>query len=321
MQFGISTLSRGLMTNRAAYMAVAQAAERAGFAFMSVNDHIIVPAKLGSAYPYTQGGVWSASEHGHCFDQLAAIAFLAGCTTHLKLLTSVMVVPHRPVIQTAKMLATIDVLSKGRLILGVGAGWMEEEFKLLGAPFADRGAATDEYLEAFKQLWTADRPSYSGKHVTFDNLIFAPRPIQPGGPPIWVGGESAAALKRTVKLGTGWYPGNNNQQSPMDTPARLKSGIARLHKVANEAGRDPKSIDIGLIVQSPFDWQRQDTQDKSARRMFTGTSADMRGDATAMAEAGVGHVALRLDGATVSEALARIERFGAEVIQKSPAAS
>lgn len=317
MQFGISTLSRGLMTNRAAYMAVAQAAEAAGFAFMSVNDHIVVPSKLGSAYPYTQGGVWSASEHGHCFDQLAAIAFLAGCTTRLRLLTSVMVVPHRPVIQTAKMLSTIDVLSNGRLILGVGAGWMEEEFKLLGAPFDDRGAATDEYLEAFKQLWTADKPSYAGKHVAFDNLIFAPRPVQAGGPPIWVGGESPAALRRAVKLGTGWYPGNNNQQSPMDTPARLKGGITRLHNVATDSGRDPQSIDIALIIQGPFDWQRQDTQDKSARRMFTGTSDDMRGDAEALAEAGVRHVALRLDGATVSEALARITRFGAEVIAPS----
>ena len=104
MKFGISTLSRGIYTSRDAYMKVAQAAESAGFDFMSVNDHLIVPDKLDSAYPYTQGGVWSAAEHGHCFDQLAAIAFLAGCTEKLRLLTSVMVVPHRPVIATAKML-------------------------------------------------------------------------------------------------------------------------------------------------------------------------------------------------------------------------
>lgn len=314
MQFGISTLSRGLYTSRATYMAVAQAAERAGFAFLSVNDHIIVPGKLGSAYPYTQGGVWSASEHGHCFDQLAALAFIAGCTTRLKLLTSVMVVPHRPVIQTAKTLSTIDVLSNGRLILGVGAGWMEEEFKLLGAPFKERGAATDEYIEAFKQLWTAERPSYKGRHVDFEDVIFAPKPMQPGGPPIWVGGESPAAMRRTIKLGDGWYPGNNNQQMPMDTPERLKAGIGKLHRMAEAAKRDPASIDMGLIVQGPFDWARQETQDKSARRMFTGTSAEMRADSAALAEAGVGHVALRLGGETVTEAIDRIERFGAEVI-------
>lgn len=317
MQFGISTLSRGLFTSRGTYMAVAQAAERAGFSFMSVNDHIIVPGKLGSAYPYTQGGVWSAAEHGHCFDQLAALAFIAGCTTRLKLLTSVMVVPHRPVIQTAKALATIDVLSNGRLILGVGAGWMEEEFKLLEAPFEERGAATDEYLEAFKQLWTADRPAYQGRHVAFEDLIFAPKPIQAGGLPIWVGGESPAAMRRTVSLGDAWYPGNNNQRMPMDTPPRLEAGIAKLHRLSEASGRDPSTIDIGLIVQGPFDWQRQEIQDKSTRRMFTGTSEEMLADVAALSAAGVRHAALRLGGETVTEAIDRIDRFGAEVIARA----
>ena len=128
MDFGLSTLSRGLYVTGEAYLGVAQAAETAGFGFVSVNDHIIVPASLGSAYPYTQGGHWSAAEHGHCFDQLATLAYIAGCTSRIRLLTSIMVVPHRPAIMTAKMLATIDVLSKGRLIVGVGAGWMKEEF-------------------------------------------------------------------------------------------------------------------------------------------------------------------------------------------------
>jgi probable F420-dependent oxidoreductase len=316
MQIGISTLSRGLYTNRAAYMAVAQAAERAGFSFISVNDHIVVPATLGSAYPYTPGGVWSAAEHGHCFDQLATLAFLAGCTSRLRLLTSVMVVPHRPVLQTAKTLSTIDVLSNGRLILGVGSGWMEEEFKLLGAPFDERGAATDEYLEAFRELWTAERPAYEGRHISFKDVIFAPKPIQTGGPPIWVGGESPAALRRTVKLGNGWYPGNNNQKTPFDTPARMKGGIAMLHAAAEKAGRNPAEIEIGLIVQAGYGWTRQETRDKSARAMFTGTSADMRADVKALEDTGVRHVALRVVGETITDAIAGIERFGDDVIAK-----
>ena len=160
MKFGLSTVTRGVFSSRENYMAVAKAAERAGFDFLSVSDHLVVPGKLESHYPYTASGVFAAAEHGHCFDQLATIAFLAGCTERLRLLTSVLVVPHRPAVLTAKMLATIDVLSNGRLIVGAGAGWMKEEFALLGAPFEDRGKVTDEYLEAFRELWTKDAPAY-----------------------------------------------------------------------------------------------------------------------------------------------------------------
>lgn len=314
MEFGLSTLSRGVFVTREAYMETAKAAEGAGFGFLSVNDHLIVPASLDSAYPYTQGGEWAAAEHGHCFDQLATLAFLAGCTSRLRLLTSVMVVPHRSALPTAKMLATIDVLSGGRLILGVGSGWMQEEFALLGAPFEDRGRATDEYLEAFKELWTKDRPSHKGRHVSFANVIFAPKPMQKPHPPLWVGGESPAALRRTIKLGDCWYPGNNSQTKPLDTPARLGAAIAGLRGMAEAAGRDPASVDVCLLIQNPFEWAPQKTQDGSARRLFTGASADMAADAAALAAVGVRHIAMRLGGDSLPEALERIDRFGREVI-------
>ena len=315
IEFGLSTLSRGILVSRAAYLEVAQAAERAGFAFLSVNDHLIVPSRLGSAYPYTQGGAWAAAEHGHCFDQLATLAFLAGCTSRIKLLTSVMVVPHRPPIAAAKILATIDVLSGGRLLLGVGAGWMKEEFALLGAPFAERGTVTDEYLEAFKALWTQQRPTYTGRHVNFAEVIFEPKPIQKPHPPIWVGGESPAALRRAVKLGDAWYPGNNSQTEPLDTPARLATAIASLRRLAQTAGRDPASLAVNLIVQNPFEWTTHQIADGSARRLFTGASADMAADAGALEAVGVHHVAVRLGGATLTESLERIDRFGREVIR------
>ena len=317
MDFGVSTLSRGVFVTREAYLETAKAAERAGFGFMAVNDHVIVPASLGSAYPYTQGGQWAAAEHGHCFDQLATLGFLSGCTSRLRLLSSIMVVPHRPAIQTAKMLATIDVLSGGRLILGVGSGWMKEEFGLLGAPFEDRGRATDEYIEAFKELWTKDRPAYSGRHVNFADVIFAPKPVQKPHPPIWVGGESPAALRRTIKLGDCWYPGNNSQTKPLDTPARLGAAIAHLHGKAEAAGRDPASVDVCLLIQNPFDWTAQKIADGSARRLFTGSSADMAVDAAALEAVGVRHVAMRLGGSSLQEALEHIDRFGREVIGRA----
>jgi probable F420-dependent oxidoreductase len=317
IEFGISTLSRGILVSRAAYMEVAQAAERAGFAFLSVNDHVIVPGHLGSAYPYTLGGAWAAAEHGHCFDQLTTLAFIAGCTSRLRLLTSVMVVPHRPPIATAKMLATIDVLSGGRLIIGVGAGWMKEEFALLGAPFAERGTVTDEYLEAFKALWTQQRPTYASRHVNFADVIFEPKPIQKPHPPIWVGGESPAALRRTVRLGDAWYPGNNSQTEPLDTPARLATAITSLRRLAQTAGRHPASLSVSLIVQNPFEWTAHKIADGSARRLFTGASADMAADAVALQAVGVRHVAVRLGGASLAESLERIDRFGREVIAQN----
>jgi probable F420-dependent oxidoreductase len=317
MQFGLSTLTRGVYSTRENYMAVAIAAERAGFDFLSVSDHVVVPAKLKSHYPYAPTGVFSAAEHGFCLDQLATMAFLAGCTERLKLLASVMVVPHRPAMLTAKMLSTIDVLSNGRLILGAGAGWMKEEFALLGAPFEERGRVTDEYLAAFVELWTKEAPAYSGKHVSFSDVLFYPKPVQKPHPPIWIGGESGPALRRTIRFADAWYPGNNSQTTPLDTPARLAAGIAGLRRACAAAGRDPATMQVALLVQNFFEWEPYKIHDGSARRLFTGSSADMAGDVAALAEIGVDHVALRLGGDTLAQAVARIERFGDEVIGKT----
>ncbi|HJZ32081.1 MAG TPA: TIGR03619 family F420-dependent LLM class oxidoreductase [Hyphomicrobiaceae bacterium] len=317
MKFGLSTLTRGLLTTREAYLTVAKAAETAGFDFLSVNDHIVVPQNLRSAYPYAAAGVFGAAEHGHAFDQLATIAFLAGCTERLRLLTSVLVVPHRPPIQTAKMLATIDVLSNGRLLVGAGAGWMQEEFELMGLPFAARGRATDEYLEAFRALWTQERPSYRGEHVRFDAHLFYPKPVQRPHPPIWIGGESAAARRRAIRLADAWYPGNNNQGRPLDTPERLAAAIAQIRGECEKEGRDPAELGIALLVQDPFAWRAEPTQDGSRRRLFTGSSAEMVADVGALAAIGIDHVAVRFGGTSLAEALARIERFGGEVIAAS----
>jgi probable F420-dependent oxidoreductase len=316
MKFGLSTLTRGVFSTRESYRAVAVAAERAGFDFLSVSDHVVVPANLKSRYPYAASGVFSAAEHGYCLDQLATMAFLAGCTERLRLLASVMVVPHRPAMLTAKMLATIDVLSNGRLILGAGAGWMKEEFALLDAPFEERGRVTDEYLAAFQELWTKDAPAYSGKHVRFSDVLFYPKPVQKPLP-IWIGGESPPALRRTIRFAAAWYPGNNSQTMPLDTPARLAAGIAHVKRACEAAGRDPATIEVALLVQNYFEWEPHRIHDGSARRLFTGSSADMMDDVGALAAVGVGHVALRLGGDTADEAVARIERFGAEVIDKT----
>ena len=158
MDFGIHIGTRGCLTTRDTIMAVAQRAEALGYTHLGVADHLIVPMQTGVRYPYTADGVWPGAPTGECFDCIATLAFLAGCTQRLKLLTSVAVVPHRPAVLAAKLFLTADVLSGGRVIAGVGTGWMREEFEALGTPpFDERGAVTDEYLTAWRALW--DEPA------------------------------------------------------------------------------------------------------------------------------------------------------------------
>ena len=179
------------------------------------------------------------------------MAFVAGKTSRLRLVTSVTVVPHRPAVLLAKMLATIDVLSKGRFTFGIGAGWMKEEFEALGLPpFAERGAVTDEYLLACRELWTRDEPRFSGKYVNFANILFAPKPVQKPHPPIWVGGESGPALRRTARLGDAWYPIGTNPQHRLDSMKRFAAGVERLRRLTREAGRDPAQVALAYRVSS-----------------------------------------------------------------------
>src|SRR6516162_4280046 len=167
----------------------------------------------------------------------------------VKFLTSVMVVPHRPAVLTAKILATIDVMSGGRLIVGVGAGWLEEEFVAIGAPpFAERGTATDEYLMAFRELWTKDKPRFDGRFVKFSDILFAPKPVQKPCPALWIGGESGSAMRRVARIGDGWYPIGANPQHRLDTMARYRAAVERLRKLAADVGRDPASVALAFRV-------------------------------------------------------------------------
>jgi alkanesulfonate monooxygenase SsuD/methylene tetrahydromethanopterin reductase-like flavin-dependent oxidoreductase (luciferase family) len=211
---------------------------------------------------------------------------------------------------------TADVLSGGRVIAGVGAGWMREEFEALGAPpFADRGAVTDEYLDAWRSLWSDARPALDGKYAKFSNVVFAPKPASRPHLPIWVGGESAPALRRTVKYGDAWYPVSNNQSIRLNTPARLREGSEGLHRVAEQAGRDPGTIDVGYLWFGPPVWSAQQTPD--GRQLFSGSASDMLEDAAALEKVGAQHAILYLQRPTIEETLDMIQRFGEEVVRKA----
>src|SRR5262249_56194611 len=151
------------------------------------------------------------------------VGYVAGKGWRGRCVAGGMVGPHRAAVLTAKMLATIDVLSGGRLIVGIGAGWLKEEFEALGPPpFEERGAVTDEYMLAFRELWTKDAPQFDGRYVKFKDVVFAPKPVQKC-PPMWVGGESGPAMRRPARMGDGWYPIGTNPPHPINTMARYRA--------------------------------------------------------------------------------------------------
>ena len=317
MEFGIHIGTRGCMVTRENIMAVATAAERSGYGILGVADHLIVPVKTDVRYPYTADGVWPGAPTGECFDAIATLAFLAGCTRRIKLLTSVVVVPHRPAVLTAKLFQTADILSGGRVIAGVGAGWMKEEFAALGTPpFEERGAVTDEYIQAWKALWTENRPSMNGKYVQFDNVVFEPKPVSKPHPPIWVGGESAPSLRRVAQYGDAWYPVSNNANILLNTPERLKAGIDRMHRAAEKHGRDPASIDIAYVWFQPPSWAPR-TLPEGGRQMFSGSAADMLEDVAALSALGVNHLIVYLQRPTIEQTLDLLQVFGDDVVRKA----
>ena len=166
MKFGIDLGIRGPVAQPDSLKTIALEAEELGFGYLGFSDHVVIAENVNSPYPYTASGRWFAEDTGECLEQLTTLSYVAAATNNIRLLTSVMVIPHRPPILTAKMIKTIDVLSKGRITVGVGVGWMEEEIQLLNAPpFKERGRASDEYIQAFKNLWTETSPSFEGAHV------------------------------------------------------------------------------------------------------------------------------------------------------------
>ncbi len=164
MKYGFTLPGRGPMATPENLGIIARHGEELGYYCLMASDHIVVPNEISSTYPYTEGGEFPGSVTGESMEQLTVLAFLAGQTKTIRLGTSVMIVPHRNPVVTAKALATLDVLSQGRVIVGVGVGWMQEEFEALGLPpFQERGAVTNEYIRAFKELWTSDNPSFQGE--------------------------------------------------------------------------------------------------------------------------------------------------------------
>jgi probable F420-dependent oxidoreductase len=313
MDVGLTIPTRGPLATRRGIETMARRAEELGFAHLSLSDHVVVPRKIDSRYPYSASGEWAGAASGDCFEQFTELAFLAAITAKVRLITAVAVIPYRGAVHTAKIATTIDVLSQGRMVLGVGAGWLREEFEALGSPpFEERGRVTDEYLQAFKVLWTEDAPRFEGRHVRFDHISFLPKPVQKPHPPIWVGGESPAALRRTVRHGDAWFPIGNNPRHPLDTLARFKDGLQRLHQTAEQHGRDPKSIGLAFYA-GWFDEAKTQNVESGERHIMTGSAAQVAEDIDGLAELGVTNLVLNFQRDTLEQSLASMQHFCDEI--------
>ena len=243
MKFGLRYCNTGPFVDPARAVELIQAAEEAGFESAWTIEHTVVPAGYAPTYPYSDNGrMGSGADENPRPDPLIWMAYVAAATSRIKLATGILILPqHNPVI-TAKQVATLDHMSGGRVMLGIGVGWMKEEFDALGAVFEERGPRTDEYIAAMRALWTQDQPTYRGRFVQFEKAYCRPQPHRTSVP-IIVGGHSKAAARRAGRLGDGFFPARG-------MPEEL---IALARNSAKEAGRDPDALEITVSVPDSLD--------------------------------------------------------------------
>jgi probable F420-dependent oxidoreductase len=309
MEFGCVFPNRGPMATPANLGRVAERAEALGYDTVWFSDHIVIPTEVKSFYPYDPSGKMPFNPSEPYWEPLTVIGYVAGRTSRLRLGTSVLILPYRNPIVTAKMLATLDVLSNGRVTLGAGVGWMEEEFKAIGLDtYARRGAYSDECIRIFRELWTKDNPSFQGEFHQFSNIRCEPRPVQPGGLPIWIGGHTPQAIRRVARLGDGWQP--LVQRPPADLPpAEMQEKIAQLRAFAQQAGRDPRRITLAMGSSIQF----TDGAATGPRSLFTGTSAQIVDTLRRYQELGIQNFRCDFPSLSIDGLLQAMERFATEV--------
>ena len=316
MQFGFNLPNSGALATPDIMARIAREGEALGYDYLTVTDHVVLPDMAEPGYPYSESGAFYSTDSAHRHEMLTLAAYLAGITSRLRLVLAVLVVPHRPAVLCAKMLSTIDALSDGRLTVGIGAGWLKAEFDaIVTTPFAERGAVTDEYIDAFKTLWTEKKPVISGKYVQHNRLLLEPKPVQKPHPPIWVGGESGPSMRRAARVGDAWYPIGSNQQHLLDTLPRYRAGIARLRQLTAAAGRAPDAVALTYRVKRYGDAVAPIASDGN-RRLFSGSDADLIADIRALCDLGVTAIDFDFERPEEAAVLAEMGSFRERVLAK-----
>jgi probable F420-dependent oxidoreductase len=305
MKFGVFLPVSGRAASRKTLMEAAQQAEALGYDSLWSADRIIIPWKIQTAYPYSKEATFIVPPDRPFYDPLTCLAFLAACTENITLGMSVMVLPYRHPLHWAKIAATIDQLSTGRLIMGVGVGWMEEEFAALNAPFKDRGKVSDEQLRMLDKLWRDERVNFAGEYYQFNDIAFNPKPYHNSRIPLWVGGEGRLAQRRAARYGDAWFP-----YFVRITPKALAAGFDNVRSEARAAGRDPEQIALACCL--PIELTAGDVRQE--QDYLKGSIPQVTEALQKFSAAGVTHIGLQFMVPHYPERREQIERFAQEAL-------
>jgi probable F420-dependent oxidoreductase len=245
MKFGLMFVNSGPFSNHDLLAHLVRTAEQCGFESLWTVEHVVIPKDYQSPYPYSKSGKIPGGEDVSIPDPLLPLSFAAALTKTIRLATGVVILPQRHPLYLAKEIATLDLLSAGRVILGVGSGWLKEEFDALGLNFHARGARTDEAIQAMRACWRDDSSAFHGKHFSFGPLRSYPKPAH-DSVPIHIGGHSPAAAKRAGRLGDGFFPA-------LGEIPKLKELFATMDEAARQAGRDPSQIELSCMTRAAVD--------------------------------------------------------------------
>jgi probable F420-dependent oxidoreductase len=305
MKLGVFLPVSGKAAGAEVLTEASQQAENLGYDSVWAAERLVNPWEMKTSYPYKADSQWFVAPDVPFLEPLTCLAFMSAVTKKVQLGISVAVLPYRHPLYTARVATSIDKLSNGRLILGVGIGWMVEEFNALGVDFHKRGAMSNEQLQIFNTLWKEERPSFHGKHYNFDPVSVSPKPVQQPRFPIWQGGESEPAQKRAATYADAWF-----SYFVKITPQEMAAKYANVRKFAKEAGRNPD--DVKLCCCRPVEITQQPVPQKDDT--LEGTPEQLIAALKRFKEIGVQHMALQFMVGRWPERKVKIERFAKEVM-------
>ena len=282
-------------------------AEDLGVGSVLAGDHIVLPTGGTDQYPYTATGAFSRPADDPFLETMTLLGYLAACTERIKLGSTVLILPYRNPVVQAKMFASLDVLTGGRMICGVGVGWLEKEFEVLGQSYAERGPVTDEFLEIFRVLWTEPDPEHHGRYFDFSGIQFYPKPVQ-DPLPIWVGGHTRAALRRTAKYGDCWH-------TTRQTPEFVAENIPYLKRRVEREGRDPASVTVSLKRSLHFtDIGLPESGEVRSGGALVATTQDVIDDLQACHEIGIDQLTYDFRVTEIDDCVRVMERLAEAVL-------